>query len=590
MRDWRPLIAMVVALALFGTYQWDVDRTERAVLGELQQERVLFQDPSLVRELAFESENGSLALAREDAGAPWRFTAPITDDANTEAVNAYLENLRGARRHARFETDDLAEYGLGEPRRRVRVLLETDDGPVERELLFGRQPVDQGHVFARLADSPEVFTVSAWLYRQSGPTVAELRDMSIARLPLGEATRLAVSTRHHELELERPDATSADWRVYTAGTNVPVPADGRLLERLRDQLAGARFLSVADDPTTSSAALGLDNPLITLTVDGQELLRVGDRVPGREQFHVKTPDGRVGIARAVAFADLLRPPLEWGTKRMIWIPHEEFFEVSFTNAGSTTTLLKGSDGWRMVEAPLADLREDRISDYFEALGELTAIRLEDTNPTPEKLERVRINDESLKTIVRDGDGREQGFHFGYTDADAGGTYALRLQDRSLWVVDFMAVQRVQRLRRDFIDLRLQPDAAERTDRIVISMKEDTATVARTPGGWEVDLPQDPPALVPAAHVQRLLEAMADLEVETELLSGARLPEVITLSFYEEGAKEPFRRFGIVEKTSAVTTLQTDGKRVEVATEQFNVFDEALARLLMAGRAQNASSP
>lgn len=41
----RPIIAMLSAVVLFLFYLWDVDRVERARLGNLQNQQVLFEIP-----------------------------------------------------------------------------------------------------------------------------------------------------------------------------------------------------------------------------------------------------------------------------------------------------------------------------------------------------------------------------------------------------------------------------------------------------------------------------------------------------------------------------------------------------------------
>jgi Domain of unknown function (DUF4340) len=583
MKITKPLIAMIVASLLFAFYVWDVDHVEKKVLTEIQNKQVMFQNPLDAIELTFSGEDGIINLKRESASTAWNITAPVKSKANDSVINAFLENLRGAKRQAQFSTDDFKKYGLDKPTRSVSVVLKRDEGQVTKTLLFGLQAMELGNVYAMIEDEKEIFTVSEWLYRQSKKNLSVLRDKKILSTSIARATSIKAETRHGEIEIKRENAGSTLWTLHT-GDRAPIPADRGILDRLEMQLSSGQLLSIFDHPTSSTAELGFDDPSMRIYIDGKEELTVGTHVNQKEQFYAKTSDNKMGIISAGTVADFLRSPLEWGTKLFVWLDRDEIEVIETGSGNAMMTLMKTEKGWIFVETPGVPVRLDKMNNFLDAIRSLSALRLFRPFVSKENWNEYGILDETYRVLVESESGETQGFRFGRNDSKNGVTYVLREQDSSLWMIDFRGQGPVYKFRRDLEERRMVPGLVEKTDRIDIVMDAGTVVLQQQEATWKITLPNFPPATLPATRVTPFLKAFEGMEVESELFTKDHIKPTAVFQLYEKGQTEPYQTVGLVSRTATSAFFEADGRKVEVITRQFEPFDEEMVQLILLGKA------
>lgn len=590
---WRPFLAMVTAAVLFAVYLWDVERTERGILEEFQELRLLFFEPSQVRRVAFGTGAEAVVVERlGGTGNPWRIVAPKEAPADDAVINGYLENLRGAKRHGRFVADDPGEYGLDAPQFTVAVTFAAEGGPETRTIEFGKQPGEFGRLYARLAEDPEDgFTVSEWVLRQSMKGFGDVRDRSLVPDDFPAAEQLTITNRRDDFEIQKVEAT-ARWIVQT-GQGVPLPADRSLLDRFFSTMGAANMIRVLDEPTSTTAQLGLDAPRAQLQAGGRLLLTVGAPIPRREQFIVETGDGTIGVIPGSMVADLFRSPTEWGTKRVVWIGREEIQQIE-TSSGSTRMMLMRTedDGWIFPSMPSRPVRHDAVEEFLSNIKNLGTTRLVRGQLAVEDEERYGIVPEAFTLRVTGADGREQGATFGATDTREGFTYLLRLQDRSLWEVPLRLQGTVFRFVRDLEERRLVPGVVDHTDRLEMEISGNVLTFEKTPAAWRVRIPGQRPVLVPNQLMEGFLYGFEGLEVESEMISPARLPSQVTFRFYEAGDNKPFAETELLTRsqTTRKALFSVDGRQVEVSAEAFDAMDEAMASLLATAQMQAGQAP
>jgi len=581
----RPVAAMVVFVALLFLYLWDVDRSERAVLQDLQQGQVLYRNPTRAIRVEFENEHGRMVLVRDAPDTPWRIAEPRAIPASGAVVDAYLETLRGAKRQARFPSGDAAKYGLDKPARVVRLTTRDESGvETTEELAFGGQPQELGQVYARLSGEEEFFTVSDWFFRQSAKAIEDVRDKSLLPGGATAALRFDIVTRAGTFSVHRPDATSQDW-ILDRPESESLPADRRIVERLQGGLAAATFLQIFDNPTTSTADLGIDDSLLRLDVDGGEVLRLGSQVPNREQFYARVADGTLGIVPAVTLSDLFRKPAEWGTKRLVWLKRDEIQTLA-TTSGNTSMQLAIEDGaWGFADAPGLPIRPEAVESLLDGLLALNAMELVSTSVDRDDGVRHGIVEESFRLVANAGLPSEQGFRFGRTDSKRGATYTLREKDNSLWLIDFLGQQNVFKFRKDLMDTRMIPGLAAKTRRVEIESDKGLMVLERTANAWKSSIQGSRPVVIPPAHVDRFLVAFEEMEVESEMIGGAKEPPSLALRLYEANAEKPYATVALLSRTTDRAFVMFGGRKIEISAARFDPFDSELANMLLIAEAQ-----
>lgn len=584
----RPLLAMLAAAILFAVYLWDTDRTEKALLRDLQEQQVFYQNPADAIALEFDVD-GSKVRVERGADGKWSITEPKKLPADSGAVDAYLENLRGARRHAEFAPESLEKYGLAKPK--LRVTLTTKEGP--RTLEFGDQPSDMGRVYAHLADEKSVFTVSEWIFRQSRRDIDVLRDKSLARTDPARAKKIRIENTREQFTVERAGDTSEKWSVRT-DADLPVPADRVLMDRFMATFAKGMLLAIADNPTSTTAMLGLDSPAAKIFADDKLLLEVGGRVAKKDQFFVRTEEGAIGVAPASLLADIFRSSVEWGSKHFVWYDRKDIYQIE-TASGNSHMLLQFDNGkWIFPDMPGVAIREDKMAEFLDNVLSFTASKLVKANADDDDAKSYGVVGEGYRVTVTSADMHTQGFRFGRTDSREGATYVLRIQDNSLWRVDLRNTSNVFRFRKDLEERRLVPGLAAKVDRFELEMNGAVIAFEKTPAAWRVTIPGLAPAVVPPSATDPFLTALEALEVDTEWANLKPMPSIVTMRFYHAQEAEPFVALSLLTRSKATrkALLSIGTRQVDVEGEPFDKFDEAMANMLMAAKlkADEAKKP
>ncbi|HUO07293.1 MAG TPA: DUF4340 domain-containing protein [Phycisphaerae bacterium] len=226
-------------------------------------------------------------ISLEKSGDRWLIDAPITARANHSTVDEIINEMKGI--HA-FGFSDLAKTqpatGLNPPVLAVTAMVEeaypstpvstspstqpSKKTPVTLELGYYTDLTSKNAVYASLAGSDGVFTVSADTFKKLDRQLKELRDPAITPAPVANATDLSINTLTLKKEKEQ-------WQITSLPH--PIPAGISEVNSLLADIAGLRAINYADN-AGDLKSIGLDPPqiTITLTVPGQsqkETLLIG---------------------------------------------------------------------------------------------------------------------------------------------------------------------------------------------------------------------------------------------------------------------------------------------------------------------------
>ncbi|MEO8377126.1 MAG: DUF4340 domain-containing protein, partial [Candidatus Sumerlaeota bacterium] len=532
--------------------------------------------------LTFVNDAGTFRVERVgDSPDAWRMTEPRKTSASDAILNAYVENLRGAKRQAEFAVDDPTKFGFDKPREQVVVTLRSEKGGTEdKTLIFGNQPVPFGPVYTMIKGEPKGFTTSEWLFRQSAKDFDALRDRSVVHSDVSKTLKYRIETRNKTtFELERQEPTSNDWFVIRPGEK-SLPADRGLLDRQLVAVSQAAFVEVADNPTSTTAQLGLDDPVLKLYADGKLIVELGDAVPDKEQLFARNEEGTIGIVTGGQFVNFLRPPVEWGTKKFIWIRGEDFTQIETASGNSSMNLLLDKGKWIFADSPDVPIEPEKFQAFTSALQTFSAQQRVKDKITKDEWEQYGIIDKTFHATVTGKGGMVQGFRFGFTDSKEGFTYVMREQDDSLWKVDLRAQNAVFKFRSDLIDKRLLKGVVSKTTRVEIQVGDKIITLEKTASAWRSAVPGSKPVLLPPAEISGLLSAFEGLEEESRMLGGKKGKVLFTFRFYENKATEPFIAISAMDVTKEFAMFEYNNEMVEVPYSQFKVVDDQMAKVLL----------
>jgi hypothetical protein len=200
-------------------------------------------------------------------------------------MRSFLSTLRSLRA-VDFPSDqptDLSMYGLDHPRLKVSLYLGKDNA--EKDLLIGKEAAEK-QIYVQGSGQPTVYTVSDWVMRDLNKNLSDFRDKTLLAFDRDTVTAVEVARKDGgHFKLVRGD--DKQWRVEGAGNGKPEQTViSQYIGDLHD-LAGYEI--VADQPG-DLAQFGLDQPLLTVTVSGNENKPVGTVLLASRQTETSKKD------------------------------------------------------------------------------------------------------------------------------------------------------------------------------------------------------------------------------------------------------------------------------------------------------------
>lgn len=215
-----------------------------------------------VQKIEIHGEGKDLALVQKDDR--WSIERPGKYAADAATMRTFLSTLRSMRAvdFAADQPTDLGSYGLDKPRLKVSLYLGKDNA--EKDILIGKD-AENKQLYVQGSGQPTVYVVSDWILRDLNKGINDFRDKTLLAFDRDKIASVDVKRKDGgHFNLVRDDK---QWRVEGIGEGKPAPtAISQYIGDLHD-LVGYEI--VADGPT-DLASLGLDQPLLTLSVFGEE--------------------------------------------------------------------------------------------------------------------------------------------------------------------------------------------------------------------------------------------------------------------------------------------------------------------------------
>ncbi len=304
--------------------------------------------------------DGNLKIQRMAGG--WQITAPQTDRADIEQVQALLKSLRETRviDFVADHPESLTPFGLDQPTRTLSFHTKaTDDTSVVHRLILGTTTtLESTQRFAMIEGTPSVFTLPGSILLNTSAQAEHYRDRRLALMRPEDLQTLTITSSQPPLALARQDG---HWIFADQKNFVPDPA---LLDRLLREVFGNRADGFG--PATGTPASDvLQVELIGLTAEQHEQLQIQ-----REgEYWWVTRQGET-IARRLPKSRLsliTRSASELRDRTVTTLAADMLKSIRITSHGTTFTLTRETDGqWPAVQYEKAAIEA--------LLGQLTPLR------------------------------------------------------------------------------------------------------------------------------------------------------------------------------------------------------------------------
>ena len=527
MKQYGKTLILLVLVVIAGFIAWRL--SEEPTSEELEERRTALL-PDLktdrVASVAIREGDRQLVCRRVGDSDDWRISTPIEGRADRWEVEDILNKLEGAEKiwsipAAQARDADLGEYGLDEPRRTVTI---TERGQADRTwtVLIGDTGATGGGVYVKLEDQEGLTAIEENVVDSTAVTLADVRSKKLApRINTYDLRTIAASAEAleddeaYELKCEK----SGDaWEIKQPFFDL---ADSNNVEGIATDLYSHRIKKddfVSDDPT-EVATYGLDDPVLTLTVEGADEKQefAVSAVEGEDETRYyamyKAETAIVQITEDL-FDDLHKSPDDLRERSLIAnLVTGDVKKIALAGPEGDLVIEDADAGWTIQGDEPVEADEDVIDDFLKALKgakvqEFVANETDDPAQyglSEKRRTRLTLEDEGGEALAE--------LEFGKS-ADEEGVYARRADYPPVLAAAKKGYHdMVARGRLAFLDRQILDEPRSEAVRVALENPEGQFEVTREDSDedWELLRPARGPA--DQSAVGRVLGVFANLEAE-----------------------------------------------------------------------------
>ena len=378
MRVKTNLVIGVIFLALLSyVYFYEIKGgEERRAAAEKSKQLVDFSDLEVERLVL---DRGDTVVVLEKQQGAWVLSAPVESDADQDAVERYLRNLRESQRERVIadsasvagQSDLAVKYQLQEPR--LKVAVQTETAALDT-LFFGADSPTETYVYAQQKGSnPEIFTVRAWRFDNLNKGVFDLRDRRVLPFEKDEVREIRLASGGQRSVLVKLDEDSWELQVpVRAGT------DQSEVDEVLNRLKNAEVEAFVDEEPDEEVlgTFGLTRP------DEVEVSLIVGEDRAEKRLHIGAPRGDFYYAR-----DLSRTPVflvdttlvqalqkttsDLRDKKPLKFDSESITRIEWHRKGQIVAAEKDTAGiWSVVEPEAREARSWKLNSLLSDLEDV----------------------------------------------------------------------------------------------------------------------------------------------------------------------------------------------------------------------------
>jgi hypothetical protein len=288
MRFKGTLILLIVVLALGAfIYFYEIKGGAQREKAKESENKVWGIDEKNIQQMDF-SSGGQLVTAVRKSDTEWVLTAPKTLDADSDELERLARSAATLQRESVVEENatELARFGLSPAQSSVKV--KTKDGKIFA-VDFGNNNPTGSSVYASIPGKPVVFFVSSSAATSFNKKVDDLRNHSVLSFDQPEVQSLSVKNPKGTFELVK----DKDDRWWFKGTNKRA-ADGPEVRGILNALSMGKIKDFFNDDPADYVTLGLDKPLIDVSVTYGKNKAIKRLIVGLEKSKLKRGNTKTG--------------------------------------------------------------------------------------------------------------------------------------------------------------------------------------------------------------------------------------------------------------------------------------------------------
>jgi len=331
----------------------------------------------------------SYELVRKDD--KWGIVKPISAEADKDKVKDLLDDAARvtASEFVADAPEDLAAYGLTQPRLVVRIEMEPEEPTTtpattqaapkpkpgkKHGLALGKHVGEK--IYAKLLDEPAVFKVDESKLEDLQPKLVDLRVKKVLRLAAADVTGVEVELPAGKAALAKKDG---QWEMTAP---LKGKADEDTVKKLLDGAADLKADSFKDSVAVLKT-YGLDSPKARLTFrlagKGETTtLLIGGETPSGEMTFVKSAAGlAVAVVKTDDLKDLLAEPATYWDRTLLKLADgEKTVRMQLRRIDETFTLARdANDDWSLSTPLAASADADQVNKVIDHLEDLSADKI-----------------------------------------------------------------------------------------------------------------------------------------------------------------------------------------------------------------------
>lgn len=295
----RSFLLLLALAAGVGAYVWFVEMPRDTTTPDTTAEKLFAVDATQIQEIALTNEAGERSTLAKH-GDTWTIAELDGAEADPTEAGNITSGLAGleAQRVVDEQPPSLTEYGLETPR--VTVSFKDAAGK-EQTILFGNKTPTGGDLYAKLASSPRVFLIGAWLDESFNRSRFDLRDKAVARFARDAVTNVTLTSSAGTVSLAQ---SGGEWRLTAP---VDAPADGAAADAIVNAVASARMRSILEG--AAAAGVNFGRPAVTVAVTAgptRSVLEIGGAAADGTRYARDTVRGLVFTVDAALAGELTK--------------------------------------------------------------------------------------------------------------------------------------------------------------------------------------------------------------------------------------------------------------------------------------------
>jgi Domain of unknown function (DUF4340) len=388
------LIAVVLLAVLAGAIWWSNKKqaTTPAKSPTDTSSKLLTIPSDQIQEIRIKKATGEVQDLKLVDGR-WRILEPQQLAADQDAVTTMATSLSSLNADKTIEDNatDLSAYGLNSPT--LDITVTKKDGKTAELLIGDATPTNSGN-YAKLPDSPRVYTVASFVKTGLDKSVNDLRDKRLLTFDSDKLTRVQLQAKGPAVEFGKN--AQNEWQILKPR---PLRADSSQVESLIGKLKDAKMdTTVSDDDAKKAAAAYASGTKVAVAT-------VSDS-SGDQTLEVRKDKDKNYYAKSSAVEGIFKVPNDLGDaldKGLDDFRNKKLFDFGFSDPTKielkNAVYTKSGDKW-MSGAKTLD--NTSVQSLIDKLRDLTATKFADkgagdpvfevtvTSDSGKKVEKVTI--------------------------------------------------------------------------------------------------------------------------------------------------------------------------------------------------------